>query len=103
MKKAKYGAHCAWVCNRRVNGIKCNKGKPSVRNFWKQPVVYSRISPDTLVFCAPFVQKNILKKNTTLSSKNNNHWEMVSVLQGNLHYLVLESSKYSEIRWVYGR
>ena len=31
MRKKKDGEHWFWVCMRRVNGVKCNKGKKSVR------------------------------------------------------------------------
>jgi len=31
MRKKKDGEHWFWVCMRRVNGVKCNKGKNSVR------------------------------------------------------------------------
>ena len=31
MRKVKDGNHWFWVCTRRVNGIKCNKGNKSIR------------------------------------------------------------------------
>ena len=31
MRKVKEGPHWFWICTRRVNGVKCNKGKKSVR------------------------------------------------------------------------
>ena len=31
MRKVKEGAHWFWICSRSVNGIRCNKGKKSIR------------------------------------------------------------------------
>ena len=31
MKRMKHGAHWVWMCTRRVEGVKCNKGKKSIR------------------------------------------------------------------------
>ena len=31
MRMKKDGNHWFWVCTRRVNGVKCNKGKKSIR------------------------------------------------------------------------
>jgi hypothetical protein len=32
MKRKKDGKHFFWICNRRVNGVKCNKAKKSNRD-----------------------------------------------------------------------
>ena len=32
MRRTKDGKHYFWKCTRRVNGIKCNRGKKSIRN-----------------------------------------------------------------------
>ena len=32
MRKKKDGKHYFWICTRRVNGVKCNKGKKSIRD-----------------------------------------------------------------------
>ena len=43
MQKMKDGQHWCWVCMQRVNGVKCNKSKMSIRSgtiFWN-----SQLSP----------------------------------------------------------
>ena len=104
MQKRKYGAHWVWLCNRRVNVVKCNKGKKSVRTgtiFGNSNLSVQEILQVIWHFVHHLSEKQCVEYTKNKLKKQHDHWEMVSFLQRSLHYLVLESSKYSKIGWIW--
>ena len=73
MKKSNYGAHWVWLCNRRVNGVKCNKGKKSVRTgtiFGNSNLSVQEILQVIWHFVHHLSEKQCVEY-TKISSKNN--------------------------------